>query len=63
MIRNIVILLSLIVCLMILSLPGCEKEKIVESTEYIHDIEYVELPADTVFRVDTVLIQDSITIE
>ncbi|UCG60328.1 MAG: hypothetical protein JSV52_08305 [Candidatus Zixiibacteriota bacterium] len=63
MIRNIVILISLTAFLMILSLPGCEKEKIVESTEYIHDVEYVELPADTVFRVDTVLIQDSITIE
>jgi len=39
---------------------GCDREKIVESTEYIHDIEYVELPGDTVFQVDTVYSSDSL---
>ena len=47
MIRSAVLITALIILAMILALPGCEKEKIVESTEYIHDIEYVELPADT----------------
>jgi hypothetical protein len=43
-----------------LALAGCEKEKIVESTEYIHEIEYIEVPADTVFQVDTVLQIDTV---
>jgi hypothetical protein len=41
---------------------GCEKEKIVETTEYIHDIEYVELPSDTVYQVDSIFIDDSIIV-
>jgi hypothetical protein len=45
-----------------LAVAGCEKEKIVESTEYIHDIEYIELPPDTVLQVDTVFVSDSTTI-
>jgi len=46
-----------------LLLAACDKEKLVESTEYVHDIEYVELPADTIYRVDTVFSNDSVTIE
>jgi hypothetical protein len=49
-------------CLLALSIfliiNGCDKEKIVESTEYIH--EYVEVPGDTVFQVDTVYASDSL---
>ncbi|MEW5924082.1 MAG: hypothetical protein AB1746_08855 [Candidatus Zixiibacteriota bacterium] len=41
---------------------GCDKEKIVESTEYIHDIEYIQLPPDTVFLIDTVFNNDSVTV-
>ena len=41
---------------------GCNKEKIVTSTEYIHDIEYVETPPDTVFFVDTVVTHDSVLV-
>jgi hypothetical protein len=46
----------------ILAVGGCDKEKIVESTEYIHNTEYIELPPDTVFQVDTIFINDSTTI-
>lgn len=63
MIRFVIFIISLILAMMILSLPGCEKEKIVESTEYVHDIERVELPADTVYRVDTVIAHDSDTVQ
>jgi hypothetical protein len=52
----------LLVTSMFLIMGGCEKEKIVESTEYVHDIEYVELPPDTVIKIDTVFISDSVTI-
>jgi hypothetical protein len=41
---------------------GCNKERIVESTEYVHDIEYVESPPDTVFHLDTLVIRDSVEI-
>ncbi|RKX27038.1 MAG: hypothetical protein DRP46_10285 [Candidatus Zixiibacteriota bacterium] len=47
---------------LLLGTGGCEKEKIVESTEYIHDVEYVQLPPDTVFQVDTVVSNDSVTV-
>lgn len=49
--------------LLALFLAACEKEKIVESTEYIRDVEYVELPGDTVYRVDTVFSSDSIAVQ
>ncbi|UCD94547.1 MAG: hypothetical protein JSU69_00405 [Candidatus Zixiibacteriota bacterium] len=54
------IILSVIIAFLIIG--GCEKEKIVESTEYVHDIVYVELPPDTVIKIDTVFIGDSVTI-
>ena len=41
---------------------GCSKEKTVTSTEYVHDIEYVETPPDTVFRMDTVVTHDSVLV-
>lgn len=41
---------------------GCSKEKIVESTEYIHDIEYVESPPDTIIVWDTVIRSDSVVV-
>lgn len=63
MIRPVILLILLTTLLLILALPGCEKEKIVESTEYVHDIEYVTTPPDTVFRVDTVFTRDSITVD
>jgi hypothetical protein len=42
---------------------GCNKERIVESTEYVHDIEYVESPPDTVFHLDTLAIRDSVEVK
>jgi hypothetical protein len=45
-----------------MAVTGCDKERIVESTEYIHDIEYVELPPDTVLKIDTVFSSDSVII-
>jgi hypothetical protein len=53
----------------LLTVAGCDKEKIVESTEYIEQIEYITLPPDTVFRTDTVhhfdtvVHNDSVTIQ
>jgi hypothetical protein len=44
----------------LLSASGCDKQKIVES--YIHDTQYVDQPADTVFMVDTVYTSDSVMI-
>lgn len=41
---------------------GCDKERIVESTEYIENTEYIEVPGDTVFRVDTVFNGDSVIV-
>jgi len=41
---------------------GCDKEKIVQSTEYVHDTQYVEQPPDTVFQVDTVYNNDSVIV-
>jgi hypothetical protein len=46
----------------LLSAAGCDKERIVESTEYVHDTQYIEQPPDTVFMVDTVYSNDSILI-
>jgi hypothetical protein len=46
----------------LLAAAGCEKEKIVESTEYIEHTEYVELPPDTITMTDTVYQYDSVTV-
>lgn len=39
---------------------GCTKERIVESTQYVKDVEYVQLPGDTVLEIHTVY--DTITV-
>ena len=54
------ILLALFLLTVILLIYGCDKEKIVTSTEYVHDVEYVELPGDTVYRIDTVTTTDTV---
>lgn len=41
---------------------GCDKEKIVESTEYVHDVQYIQLPPDTVRLIDTVFNNDSVIV-
>ena len=48
-----IILLALSVIL-IISIYGCDKEKIVTNTEIIKETEYIESPPDTVLIVDTV---------
>lgn len=50
-----------IFAILILSI-GCNKERIVESTEYVYDTKYVESPPDTVFSIDTVFQSDSVII-
>ena len=40
---------------------GCDKERIVESSEVVKDTQYIELPPDTIFVVDTVFNTDSST--
>ncbi len=52
----------LLIAFVFVAVSGCDKEKITQSTEYIHDIEYVELPPDTVLKIDTVLIGGSDTV-
>lgn len=41
---------------------GCNKERIVQSTEYVHDIQYIESPPDTVIVRDTVFHSDSVVV-
>lgn len=41
---------------------GCDKEKIITTTETISEVEYVELPPDTVLIADTLYLSDSIVI-
>lgn len=59
----------LILTVTVLTLVTCDKEKTVTSTEYIHDIKYVEGPVDTILvvdtltRVDTVYRQDSTIVQ
>jgi hypothetical protein len=61
--KILVLFLTFTVALFVLLSGGCEKEKIVESTEYIHDIEYIELPPDTVFKFDTLFVGDTLIIQ
>jgi hypothetical protein len=56
----VTVLLSLALTLSFVA--GCDKERIVESSEIIREVEYVTLPPDTIFRTDTVLIDDSVTV-
>ncbi len=61
MVRKPLIIFAFLFLLLGLIISGCDKERIVESTEYIHDIEYVQIPADTVFKIDTVFKLDTTT--
>jgi len=46
---------SILVLLILFVSTGCDKERIVTSTEYIEQTEYIELPGDTVTVRDTVV--------
>ncbi|MFH2034892.1 MAG: hypothetical protein ABIJ45_00700 [Candidatus Zixiibacteriota bacterium] len=59
MIRIIVTLLAFLLIFTIFGLNGCDKEKIVTSTEYVEKIEYVEVGGDTIYLIDTVYSHDS----
>ncbi|PWB75551.1 hypothetical protein C3F09_01945 [candidate division GN15 bacterium] len=45
-----------------LSAAGCNKERVVESTEYVHDIQYIQSPPDTIIVRDTVFHSDSVVV-
>lgn len=62
MTRSIIQKIVFMFILPLLLVAGCTKERIVESTSIIHDIEYIELPPDTVILVDTVISIDSVTV-
>jgi hypothetical protein len=52
-----------LVTLAALLAAGCSKEKTVESTQYVHDIKYVEVPADTIIKYDTIIRMDTVKID
>ncbi|MDX9858748.1 MAG: hypothetical protein RBT76_13235 [candidate division Zixibacteria bacterium] len=61
--KRLLVLASALLLLSLVPLfSGCDKERIVESTEYIEKIEYVDVPADTVIVIDTVVIRDSVSV-
>jgi len=65
--KKLVLGIVLLVLMTVLLSAGCDKERIVTSTEVVHDTKYIELPADTVFVVDTVsgvdtmIVHDTVT--
>lgn len=63
MTRTILLSASILLLALLLVAAGCDKEKIVETTEYIEQTEYIELPPDTVFQVDTIVVNDSIPVQ
>ena len=54
----LVVIASILVISVLFILPGCDKERIVTTTEYIQEIEYIEHPPDTVTVHDTVALVD-----
>ncbi len=63
MIKRTLLATALLLTLAIVIMTaGCNKEKIVEDTQYVHDIEYVTLPPDTIIHFDTVRVKDSVTL-
>jgi hypothetical protein len=54
--RVFIIIFLALSFLMFFAIAGCDKEKVTESTEYIHDIQYVELPPDTILITDTLFV-------
>lgn len=58
--RKLLPFITFILCISILY--GCDKEKILTTTETVHDTEYVELPPDTVLIADTLYLSDSVEV-
>ncbi len=57
--RNASLIFIIVIFLLLWAVSGCDKERIVESTEYVQEIEYVYLPPDTVVQTDTVFNSDT----
>lgn len=58
---------GLALCLALASFfSGCSRERITESSQYVKDVEYIQLPADTVVEIrtvyDTVRVTDTVRI-
>lgn len=62
MTRRIIIGTVLLILAAFLWIAGCDKERIVNSKEYIYETKYVELPPDTINHTDTVFSNDSVII-
>jgi len=60
--RNASILLIIFIFILLWAVSGCDKERIVESTEYIQETEYVYLPPDTIVQTDTIFNSDTSTV-
>lgn len=59
--KKFILGIAILTILIFLALTlGCDKEKTITSTEYIHEIEYIEKPGDTVFVFDTLLTVDTL---
>jgi hypothetical protein len=62
MTRRLIIGSGLLLLVAFFWIAGCDKEKIVNSKEYIHDTKYVEVPPDTIIVIDTVFNNDSVLV-
>ncbi|MBK7142510.1 MAG: hypothetical protein IPH75_10555 [bacterium] len=62
MTRRILIGTCLLLIASLLWIAGCDKERIVNSKEYIYETKYVESPPDTITLIDTVNIGDTMII-
>ena len=60
--RFLFVAISLSLILALSFLAGCDKEKIVESSEIVRDTEYITLPPDTIVLTDTVFVSDSVNV-
>ena len=60
--RNTSLIFIIVIFLLIWAVSGCDKERIVESTEYIQEIEYIYMPPDTIVQTDTVFNSDTSTV-
>ncbi|MFC1475084.1 hypothetical protein ACFLQG_00415 [Candidatus Zixiibacteriota bacterium] len=60
MIKILINITLILILTTLLLFSGCGKDKIVESTEYVKEIEYVESPPDTIFQVDSIFVTDSV---
>jgi len=47
--------------ILLLAFVSCENRERITETEYVHDIQYVESPPDTVLRIDTLYRNDTLT--